>query len=144
VPLTPKYRCKRKKVYQMYQIALSQTHKTIDNKVHRPATIKCSKHHHKKCTKTTSTLTRKKPLLKINKWRYTKIAEKQRHSSHRAEARCIESDAGYEGPSGADFSQQDSDVGNETTNTPMPSQRSTAREKRKIKQKRRNLRTQFS
>jgi hypothetical protein len=48
----------------------------------------------------------KKTLLKINKWRYKKIAEKKRHSSHRAEARCIESDAGYEGPSGADFAQQ--------------------------------------
>jgi hypothetical protein len=93
-------------VYQMHQISLSQTHKTIDNKVHRPATFKCSKHHHRKCTKTTSTLTRKKTLLKINKWRYKKIAEKQRHSSLRAEARCIESDAGYEGPSGADFAQQ--------------------------------------
>jgi hypothetical protein len=90
----------------MYQISLSQTHKTIDNKVHRPATIKCSKHHHRKCTKTTSTLTRKKTLLKINRRRDTKIAEKQRHSSHREEARCIQSDAGYEGPSGADFSQQ--------------------------------------
>jgi hypothetical protein len=34
------------------------------------------------------------------------MAEKQTHPSHRAEARCIQSDAGYEGPSGADFSQQ--------------------------------------
>jgi hypothetical protein len=49
---------------------------------------------------------------------------------------------------GSRFCTTDSDIENETTNTPMPRQRprrfSTAREKRKIKQKRINLRTQFS